>query len=184
MRSIAIVFAATLGAAALTAQTAPEPRTVGQTLDRDLGYAEKEFVSGVEAMPEARFTFAPTKGTFKGVRTFAQQAKHVAAVNYLVGATLLGEKPPADVGPKGDGPEAMKGKAEVVAYLKGSYVYARKALAAVTPENAVEPLKSPWQEGFTSRLELAQMLQGHTFDHYGQIVVYLRMNGIVPPASR
>jgi len=183
MNRISVILAASLAALTLTAQPAPERKTLSQSMDRAFGQAEKEFVPAVEALPEAKFGFVPTKGQFKGVRSFGAQAKHVAAVNYLLGAAILGEKPPAEVG-EGDGPATMKTKAEVVAYVKGSYEYAHKALASLTDANALEPLKSPFGNGMTNRVELSNILLGHTFDHYGQIVVYLRMNGIVPPASR
>ena len=177
-----LILAAALAAFTLTAQPAPEKRTFSQTMDRSFTGVEREFVPAVEALPEAQFSFAPTQGEFKGVRTFASQAKHVAAVNCMVAAAMLGDKAPADEGE--DGPKAMVAKAEVVAYVKGSFEYGHKALAAITEANALEPVRSPFGKGTMSRLALANILLGHTFDHYGQMVVYLRMNGIVPPASR
>lgn len=182
----AVILAATLAAATLSAQDidpGKAAQSLAQTLDGGLGYAEKEFVPAVEALPEAQFAFVPTQGEFKGVRSFSAQAKHVGAVNYWVGAAILGEKPPVEVG-KGDGPAAMKDKAEVVAYLKGSYDYVHKALKSITEANGLVALKSPFGQGPTSRVALANMLLAHTMDHYGQVAVYLRMNGIVPPASR
>lgn len=184
MKNLAFSLIATsLCAVALVAQPAPEKRTVGQTLDRSFGREEKQFVSAIEAATDAQLAFAPTQGEFKGVRTLAQQAKHVAAVNYWLGSAILGEKPPVDVN-KGDGPAALAAKAEVLTYLKDSYAYARKALATITEANATEPVKSPFGSNTTSRLELSTLLLTHTMDHYGQVAVYLRMNGIVPPASR
>lgn len=182
----ATVLAALLAASSLAAQNAEPPRidkSLGATLDGSLGYAEKEFVPALEAMPESKFAFVPTAGEFKGVRDVAAQARHVGAVNYWVGSAILGEKPPVDVG-KGDGPAALKDKAEVLAYLKGSYDYVHKALKSITDRNALVVIKSPFGEGDTSRVALANILLAHTMDHYGQVVVYLRMNGIVPPASR
>src|SRR5512142_2303677 len=92
----------------LVAQGAkPEtPKNVSQVLDRAVAGAEREFVPAVEAMPEDKFAFAPSSGEFKGVRTFAQQAKHVAAVNYLVGSAILGEKPPIELGGE-NGPDSV-----------------------------------------------------------------------------
>jgi hypothetical protein len=182
----ATVLAAAFAAATLSAQDAEPPKldqSLTQTLDGSFAYAEKDFIPALEAMPEAKFGFVPTQGQFKGVRSFAAQAKHVAAVNYWVGAVILGEKPPVDVG-KGDGPAEMKGKAEVIAYVKGSYDYAHKALKSINDRNGLLAIKSPFGEGTTSRVALANMLLAHTMDHYGQNVVFLRMNGIVPPASR
>jgi uncharacterized damage-inducible protein DinB len=172
-----------LAAALAVTVSAQEKATIARSLDVSFGRAEQELVPAVEAMPDAKFDFVPSTGEFKGVRTFAQQAKHVAAVNFQVAATMLGEKPPADLGGE-NGPETLKAKADVVKFVKDSYVYAHRALNAMNDQNALEPIKSPWGSGTTTRFALATILLGHTFDHYGQMVVYLRMNGIVPPASR
>jgi hypothetical protein len=59
-----------------------------------------------------------------------------------------------------------------------------KAVASTNEKNAVESIKSPFGEGSTTRLGMSTLIVGHCFDHYGQIVEYLRMNGLVPPASR
>src|SRR5882757_4131928 len=110
------------------AQDTKSPKTVTQILDRSFAGMEGEFVPAVEAMPEEKLSFVPTTGEFKGVRGFAQQAKHVAAVNYLVAAAILGEKPPVDTGGE-NGPDSAKSKAEIVSFVKDSFAYAHKALA-------------------------------------------------------
>jgi uncharacterized damage-inducible protein DinB len=160
-----------------------EHRTVTQVLDRSVTNLEHEFVPAADAMPEDKFGFAPTNGEFKGVRTYAQQIKHVAAVNYIFGAAILSEKVPVDVGDE-SGPASLKGKAEILSYLKDSFAYVHKAIQTINEKNLVEPEKSPFGEGSVTRLNLATMVVSHGFDHYGQMVEYLRMNGIVPPASR
>jgi uncharacterized damage-inducible protein DinB len=160
-----------------------EHRTVTQVLDRTVANMEHEFVPAAEAMPEDKFGFAPTNGEFKGVRTFGEQVKHVAAVNYELGAAILGEKPPVDIGDE-SGPASVKTKAEILNYLKGSFAYVHKAVQTVNEKNLVEQVKSPFGEGKVTRLGLATSVAAHGFDHYGQMVEYLRMNGIVPPASR
>ena len=169
------------GAVAQNAKT--EHLSVAQALDRGVGGVEKEFVSAAEAMPENKYSFAPTNGEFKGVRNFAEQVKHVAAVNYMVGAAILQEKPPVDTGGE-NGPDSVKSKAEIVKFLKDSFAYAHKAVGTINESNLVNSIKSPFGEGTTTRLGMAVLIVGHCFDHYGQIVEYLRMNGIVPPASR
>lgn len=161
---------------------APAP-THALVFNRNLSNVESEVISAVEAMPEATFNFAPTQGEFKGVKTFAEQARHIAAVNILLAAALLEQKPPMDTGGE-NGPEALKTKAEIVKYLKDSYTYLHKAMDSLTEANILGQVKSPWGEGKGSRLGFANMAGGHAFDHYGQIAVYLRMNGIIPPASR
>lgn len=169
------------------AQALPKPatehRTISQTLDRAITMTEKEFVPAADAMPEEKFSFAPTNGEFKGVRTFAEQIKHVAAVNYEFGAAILSEKPPVDINEE-SGPESVKSKAEIIKYLNDSFAYLRKAVATINEKNIVEPLKSPFGEGTVTRLGMSTLAVGHIFDGYGQMVVYLRMNGIIPPASR
>jgi hypothetical protein len=168
---------------AVIAEAADQPKSITEALNASVSGVEGEFVSGIEAMPEDKFSFAPTAGEFKGVRTFAQQVKHVAAVNYMLGAGILGEKPPVDTGGE-SGPDSIQSKADIVKFLKDSYAYVHKAIATVTDQNAVLPVKSPFGEGMSTRFGLAMITFGHSFDHYGQIVVYLRMNGIIPPASR
>ena len=134
-------------------------------------------------MPEDKFGFVPTSGEFKGARTYGEQIKHVAAVNYIFGAAILSEKIPVDVGEE-SGPGTLKTKNEIMKYLKDSFDYVHKAIKTVNDKNLVELLKSPFGEGKVTRLGLATSVSAHGFDHYGQMVEYLRMNGIVPPASR
>lgn len=160
-----------------------EHRSVTQILDRVVGNTEEEFVPAAEAMPEDKFDFAPTNGEFKGVRTFAQQVKHVAAVNYEVGAAILEQKPPVDLNGEA-GPASMTSKADIIKFLKDSFAYVHKAIATINETNLTETVRSPFGEGKVTRLGMATAISWHTYDHYGQMVVYLRMNGIVPPASR
>jgi hypothetical protein len=168
---------------ALAQQAAPAPpANAGEAFDRQFSNMEKEFVSLVEAMPADKFDFAPTTGEFKGVRTFGAQAKHVATVNYMVASSLLGEKAPVDTKSE-DGPADLKTKDQIVKYLKDSFTYTHKALGTVNDKNIMEMINGPFGAK-SSRLGLASIVTWHSFDHYGQMVVYLRMNGIVPPASR
>lgn len=158
-------------------------RSVTEVLDHTVSNLEHDFVPAAEAMPEDKFNFAPSNGEFKGVRTFAQQIKHVAAVNYELGAAILEVKPPVDIGDE-SGPASVVSKGDVLKYLRDSFAYAHKAVQSINDKNLVETVKSPFGEGRVSRLGLATSIAWHGFDHYGQMVVYLRMNGIVPPASR
>jgi len=177
------VLVACSSAAFAQAAKSDERHTVTQVLDRVLSGAEGEFVGAAEAMPEEKYSFAPTNGEFKGVRTFAQQVKHVAAVNYMLGSAILVEKPPVDLGGE-SGPDAIASKADIMKFLKDSYAYLHKAVAAVNEKNLVDPVKSPFGDRMVTRLWLSATGATHAFDHYGQMVEYLRMNGIVPPASR
>ncbi len=176
-------LATTIAALAQAHNAANEPRTVTEILDHGLSNVEHEFVPAADAMPADKFDFAPTGGEFKGVRTFAQQIKHVAAVNYELAAAILEQKPPVDVGDE-TGPASITSKADIMKYLKDSFAYAHRAIATINDKNLVETVKSPFGEGRIPRLSMAIGFASHINDHYGQMVVYLRMNGIIPPASR
>jgi hypothetical protein len=166
------------------AQAKPDQKpTFAHVFDRNLTNTEKEVVSAAEAMPDDKFNFAPTQGEFKEVRTFAQQIKHIAAINYMLGGGILGEKPPVEVKSE-NGPENMTSKADIVKYLKDSFAYAHKAANSITEANVLEQIQSPFGPNKTTRLSLTIIMLSHPFDHYGQMVEYLRMNGIIPPASR
>jgi hypothetical protein len=155
---------------------------VAKTMEAELKILEHDLVPLAEAMPAAQYDFAPTNGEFKGVRTFGQQVKHIAGSIYGASAGVLGEKPPVELGEGESGPANVKTKEEIVKYLKGSLAYAHRAMATLTEANSGEEVAA-WG-GKQSRLFMADVVLWHSFDHYGQMVVYARMNGIVPPASR
>jgi len=178
-----VLLSTVLGAAAQTQKPHEERRTPTMVLDRTVRNLEEELTPAAEAMPEDKYGFAPSNGEFKGVRTFAQQIKHIAAVNYELGAAILEEKPPAEINEE-SGPDSVKTKDEVLKYLKDSFEYVHKAIATINDQNLVQTVKSPFGEGKVTRMGLASTVAWHGYDHYGQMVVYLRMNGIVPPASR
>jgi len=181
---IAFVVLLACGSPALgQAGKADEHHTVSQVLDRSIAGAEGEFVPAADAMPEDKYSYAPTSGEFKGVRTFAQQVKHVAAVNYMVGAAILMEKPPVELGGE-NGPDSVASKADIMKFLKGSFAYIHKAVGTINEKNMLEPIPSPFGSGKTTRLGMACLDSSHAFDHYGQMVEYLRSNNIIPPASR
>ena len=171
-------------ATATVAADPPAKPTFASVLDHQLSGVESELVPAVEAMPAGKFAFAPTQGEFKGVRNFGSQAKHIAAVNYMIGSAILGSKPPVDLGEGEDGPATVQSKDEIVKYLKDSFAYLHKAVAAINEVNILESIKAPWGTAPTTRLAMAVIAVSHPIDHYGQIVEYLRMNGIIPPASR
>lgn len=176
--------ASTLIAAVLIfAADVPAP-SIGKAIDMEIQIAESEVVPLAEAMPADKYDFAPSQGDFKGVRTFSQQMMHIAAINYLVSAAALGEKNPSETGVNENGPASIKGKDAVVKYVKDSYAYAHKATAFLTAANAMDMVQSPFGSGKIARMSTVSAAGWHSFDHYGQAVVYARMNGIIPPASR
>ena len=182
-RIVGLVLLLLLAAATLAAQQTPTAPSVSGVLNRQFGNAETEFVEAADAMPENKWDWAPTQGEFKGVRTFAQQAKHLAAANYMICAAVLEEKPPVETNGE-SGPELLKAKADIMKFLRDSFAYCHKALDTITPESQLKQVKSPFGQGTATPMGLAVLNQGHVFDHYGQMVVYLRSNGIIPPASR
>jgi hypothetical protein len=169
-------------AAAASAQQAPP--TVASVVDREISSVEQQILDVAEAMPEDKFNFSPEglniRGSdYKGIRSFAVQLKHVAASNYFIWSPLTGDKLPEDLN-DGNGPEGLKTKAGIILFLKQSFALGHKAAATLTANNLLQV-----PEGSEStRLHLAEFGVAHAYDHYGQMVEYLRMNGIVPPASR
>lgn len=191
MRLIRSFFvSACLSAVALPvvfAQAAAGPKVVlaapsispSATLGAMFGEFQKEVVGAAEAMPADKYDFAPTgPGDFKGVRTFGDQVRHLAQANYhfFHGWGIAGEIDPKTL-------DSLKTKDELVKALRDSYTFAQAAIDSITPENAFSPLPGPPQYKLT-RVSTAALAMAHSMDHYGQMVEYLRMNGIIPPASR
>jgi len=154
--------------------------------DAQLNIVEYEMMGAVKAMPADKFSFAPgqaifvpaQKTEFATVRTFGQEATHVAQANYFFYGTVSGLKPDVDV----DALAKLTNKDDIVAALAASFAFAHKAIATLTPANAFEVVKLQIP-GVWTRGTVAAFGVSHAFDHYGQMVEYLRMNGIVPPAS-
>ena len=161
----------------------PSP-TVASVVDREISDIENLILNAAESMPEDKFNFTPeslniTGDDYKGVRTFAVQVKHVASSNYFIWSPLTGDKVPENI-KDGNGPAELKNKEDIIRFLRDSFALGHKAAAALTAENM---LQTPGNSKST-RLHLATFGVAHAYDHYGQMVEYLRMNGIVPPASR
>jgi hypothetical protein len=176
--------AASAFSAAALQQAAPAAPTIAAVLDGEIGAIEKEMVDAAEAMPEDKFNFSPESlkiagSEYKGVRTFAGQVKHVAISNYFIWAPITGDGVPESL-KGGNGAENVKSKAEIIKLLKESFALGHKAAATLTAENMLQNA----EHSKSTRLRLATIGVAHAYDHYGQMVEYLRMNGIVPPASR
>lgn len=169
--------------AALQAQP-QQPPTIASAVDQEITAVEKLVTEAAEAMPDDKFNFSPENlnlpgGNYKGVRSFAVEVRHIAASNYFLFAPLTGEKLPQGL-KDGNGPENLKTKAEIIRFLKDSFALGHQAAATLTAENMLQPAGT----SKNSRLHRAEFAVAHAYDHYGQMVEYLRMNGIVPPASR
>jgi uncharacterized damage-inducible protein DinB len=157
-----------------------------KAVDSQLSLIETEMMGVVKTMPAEKFGFAPSAAIFvpgqttqfATVRTFAEQVTHVAQANYFFYMTVSGLKPDVDMA----GLAKLTKKEDVVAALAGSFAFGHKAIATLTAANAFEVVTIP-EPGFYTRATLAEFAVSHANDHYGQMVEYLRMNGLVPPAS-
>lgn len=167
---------------AAQAETLPR-MSVNQALDFWIGITEKEVVAAADAMPEEKYSFVPTGGEFTGTRTFAEQVKHLAANNYRMAAYIVGERPTAEQENE-TGPATVQTKTQIMTYVRGSFAALHRAIATITKANMTEPLTLFPAARQRTRLQLAIDVVAHSYDHYGQMVEYLRMNGIIPPASR
>lgn len=155
----------------------------GKVYDEQLSSLEHELVPLAEAMPADKYDFAPTHGEFTGVRTFALQTKHIAYIIYAVSAAILEQKNPSQTVAE-NGPAGLTSKDQIVQYLKDAFAYSHKAMAALTNANQLDLIKSPFGDDKVARVSMASTVLWHSYDHYGQMVVYARMNGVIPPASR
>lgn len=181
---LAISLLASASFAGAQTQPLPPPTSLASMVDREISAVEQQLLDAAEAMPDDKFNFTPESLTisgddYKGVRSFAVQVKHVASSNYLIWSPITGDAVPAAI-KDGNGPADIKTKAEILKFLKDSFALGHKAAATLTPENMLQPVG----KGKSARLHLAEFGVAHAYNHYGQMVEYLRMNGIVPPASR
>jgi hypothetical protein len=154
---------------AIGKQTASRRSAAAGAFDERINVVEKEIVGIAETMPSDKYSFVPSAGEFKGVRSFARQLKHLAAANYQLGARILGEDPPN--GERGEqAPDSIVTRDQILDYVRGSFAYLRRGAATI------HAAPSPSLNFLIDALE-------HSSNHYGQIVEYLRMNGLVPPAN-
>ena len=173
-----VLAIALLAAPALFAQ-----QTLSQVFDGQVSTIEREVLGLAQKMPADRYNFAPAtgtppNGTFDGVRTFALQVRHIATVMYQLSSAILGEKAPVDIGPTDNGPDSLQTKDQIIAYFQSSIAFAHKAMGSITTENALQPM-SP-VDGNRTRSAAAAFMGLHSYDHYGQMVVYARLNGVTP----
>jgi hypothetical protein len=196
--TLACAFALAWTTATAQQQTPHQPtaaelsrnETPAKAIMRTFEFQEYDVRSAAEAMPEDKWDFRPAPGMFKNekpefgpaeVRTFREQVKHVACANFAFAAELDGIKPPAAC--DNGGPSPANTRKELLIYLRDSFAALNKSLNAITVKNMFDPIEGPYA-GPNTRLGLAGVAVWHAADHYGQMVIYLRLNGIVPPSSR
>jgi hypothetical protein len=149
--------------------------------ETEMNLVERDLVSLANAMPADKYGFRPSDGAFADARTFGEQVKHAATILYMTAAVVLQERSPYGPGPNDNGPESVQGKTAIVAYLEGSLAYARKAMESLDEKNHLDVVKTYF--GLERRVAVASAIAYHSYNHYGQMVVYARLNGIVPPAT-
>jgi uncharacterized damage-inducible protein DinB len=157
------------------------PKSIAESVSGTLQFAEGDFLGLAEAMPEDKYSFIPTVGKFDGVRSFGEQVKHVACAQFAFFNEFEGKKPPDDCEKGGHDP--AKTKAELIKYLKDSFDYSNRVLATLTAKNALDRIEGRYA-GPNTKLGISVIAVWHITDHYGQLVEYLRLNGIVPPNTQ
>ncbi len=181
LRMIVVVASFACAVSAMAQDSSAKPATESSTVLATWSMIEKEFISAADAMPEDKYSFAPSAGEFKGARTFAQQVGHVACANFAFFKEFEGTKPDEDC--RYNGKEPKKNKAELMKYLRDSFQFADQAIAKLNDQNSLDKVEGNYG-GPSTKLGITVLAVWHASDHYGQIVEYLRVNGIVPPASR
>lgn len=168
-----LITLALLASATALAQGPAQSQTLSQVFDGQVNSIEREILGLAQKMPAEKYNFAPPTGTppagtFDGVRTFGLQVRHIATVMYDFSANVLGEKNPVEMGTDENGANTLQTKDQIIKYFQDSIAYAHKAMRSITPAN----------EG--AKAGAAAFIAMHSYDHYGQMVVYARLNGVTP----
>jgi uncharacterized damage-inducible protein DinB len=130
-----------------------------------------------EDFPEDKYDFKPAPAQ----RSFAEQLLHAAGASYFFVNPVLGQKPPAGEDPKRD---QYKTKADVVAFVKKSFADGAAAIKAKGDKGMSDIVVDPFEHKQYRVSDLAYGFIEHSGEHYGQLVVYYRLSGLVPPESR
>lgn len=175
MRAFAVMMLVSVvaGSAVLTAQGA---QPISQGLRASWDGAKKNVVASADIMSEANYSFRPVET----VRTFGQILGHLAGANYVICAAAKGEKTPHAENDF----EKLPTKAAIVKALGESVAYCDAAFAAATDQKLAETIDMPFGMGKAARTQAFVMNIGHVNEHYGNLVTYFRIKGIVPPSSR
>ena len=187
MRKITPILALTVlsGLAALPAlaqeatkkEEAPKPApSVSQAVLARWNGAGRKLVAMAEDFPEDKLDYKPTPE----VRTFAEQLLHVAGVNYFFTDPASGKKPGEEDLPR----NKYKTKADIVAAVKKSFADGAETIKAKGDARLAAEVRHPFGNRMTRLSDLADDMSSHAQAHYGQLVVYYRLNKLVPPESR
>jgi len=180
-RIFVILIFTSICAGAFHSENDDVPNNIADSVGDSLHWTVNEFLAATEAMPDSNYGFIPSDGNFEGVRSLGEQVKHVACTNFAFFNEIEGKTPP-EHGEKG-GPQSAKSKAELLKYLRDSFAYGDGVLASINCQKCSRSSRRTLR-GPSTKLGLAVAAVWHISDHYGQIVEYLRMNGIVPPSTQ
>jgi hypothetical protein len=161
------------------------PISVASAIKRQFDKIENDILTTAEAMPESKFDFTPESlniknSNFQGVRTFAGQIMHLATDNILIWSAINGDSVRSDIQDV-NGPKGIVTKKDIIDYLKSSFTVGRRAIATLTTQNAMDLIEFRGRN--LPKLDLAFYALTHANEHYGQMAMYLRMCGIVPPPT-
>jgi uncharacterized damage-inducible protein DinB len=156
-----------------------QPKVVSESkavLDQwnDIG---RKLIAMAEDFPEDKYEFKPNPAQ----RTFAEQLLHASGVNYYFTNVVKGEKPPAEENPKR---ELFKSKADIVAYVKKAFADGAEAIKAKGDKGMSDRVTDPYSHDSVRVADYAYGFIEHDGEHYGQLVGYYRVAGLVPPESR
>ena len=153
------------------------PRTGSRAVLESWNEIGGKLIAMAEDFPEDKYDFKPNPAQ----RTFAQQLLHAAGDNYFFTNLALGQKPPSEEDPKRD---QYKTKADVVAFVKKSFADGAAAISSKGDAGMAGMVTDPDSHRQLGLSDLAYALIEHSGEHYGQLAVYYRVAGLVPPASR
>jgi uncharacterized damage-inducible protein DinB len=170
MKTFVLLLASSLVSIPVYAQSAPNPLSAGEKGFHN--YIKDNLVKAAEKMPDENYSFKPTSE----VRSFGQIVGHVADAQYMFCSNVLGD------GMKPAGIEKSKTtKADLVKALNDSYAYCDKAYDGMTDARAAEMIKFMGRD--MAKLTVLSINNAHDDEHYGNMVTYMRIKGLVPPSS-
>jgi len=169
--AVGVVSVSVLASLANAQQGMPNPTMAPNPLTTTLSIfrsnMQDKIMKSADAMPESKYSYRPTKD----VRSFAEMVNHVADISYILCSNVKGEATPGTTIAKGS-------KAEIMAYLKGAFDYCDGVYSGFTDAHLNDP--ADFWGVKTNKMFILTQVGNHDALHYGNLVVYLRQNGLVP----
>ena len=178
MRVVKLVMLAVLAYSMTVGAQAPQKPggPISDAIRNVWNGAKRNMLGAAKVMPEAKYGFKPADT----VRTYGQILAHVAGANYEFCAAARGEKPPFA---EDHFEKTTTAPAAIATALQESMTYCDAAYSALTDVSAVEMINGPFGGGKQPRAAALMSNTNHNTEHYGNLVTYLRINGLVPPSS-